>query len=235
MKMVMALFAASRCPTPPLVVDEDAGTEDAAVEAGGGLDRAKEDEQSPSVDFTRVVGFFADTPEVVSSNGAHAAAGLNGDKAKESKSGPRSRGMRGARGGGGGVREVAADDLPPLDLTPGGGGSLPVSFDAAQSLAVRAALTPSAPVTWVQGPPGTGKTGVVIEIIRRAVASGQRVLACAPSNAAVDNLVRRSFLTAAVFNVLCCPTQPSSPNVPDPAQLPQCAGPSPAPPMHEVK
>ena len=46
-------------------------------------------------------------------------------------------------------------------------------------------------MVWIQGPPGTGKTGVVIEIIRRAVASGQRVLACAPSNAAVDNLVER--------------------------------------------
>ena len=32
---------------------------------------------------------------------------------------------------------------------------------------------------------------MVVEIIRRAVASGQRVLACAPSNAAVDNLVER--------------------------------------------
>jgi len=31
----------------------------------------------------------------------------------------------------------------------------------------------------------------VLEIIRRAVASGSRVLACAPSNAAVDNLVER--------------------------------------------
>ena len=56
---------------------------------------------------------------------------------------------------------------------------------------MRIALTKTAPVVWIQGPPGTGKTGVVIEIIRRAVASGQRVLACAPSNAAVDNLVER--------------------------------------------
>ena len=55
---------------------------------------------------------------------------------------------------------------------------------------MRIALTKTAPVVWIQGPPGTGKTGVVIEIIRRAVASGQRVLACAP-NAAVDNLVER--------------------------------------------
>ena len=82
----------------------------------------------------------------------------------------------------------------PLDVRPsaeGGGGPLPAGFDDAQALAVRAALCGAAPVCWIQGPPGTGKTKVVLEIIRRAVASGSRVLACAPSNAAVDNLVER--------------------------------------------
>lgn len=38
---------------------------------------------------------------------------------------------------------------------------------------------------------GTGKTGVLVAIIRAAVAQGQSVLASAPSNAAVDNLVER--------------------------------------------
>ena len=92
------------------------------------------------------------------------------------------------------IRELGFDDLPPLDVRPlaeGGGGPLPAGFDNAQALAVRAALCGAAPVCWIQGPPGTGKTKVVLEIIRRAVASGQRVLACAPSNAAVDNLVER--------------------------------------------
>jgi hypothetical protein len=157
MMVVRALFAASRCPLPlPEGDDKDGNAAPAAQE--------EEEGEDSSLDFTRVVGFFADAPE--------------GKGKRKGKGSSR-------------VREVAADELPPLDLTPGGGGPLPARFDAAQALAVRAALTPSAPVTWVQGPPGTGKTGVVIEIIRRAVASGQRVLACAPSNAAVDNLVER--------------------------------------------
>lgn len=43
----------------------------------------------------------------------------------------------------------------------------------------------------IHGPPGTGKTTTVVELIRRAVRRGDKVLACAPSNLAVDNIFER--------------------------------------------
>jgi len=43
----------------------------------------------------------------------------------------------------------------------------------------------------VHGPPGTGKTTVLVEVIRRAAARGEQVLAAAPSNLGADNLLER--------------------------------------------
>jgi superfamily I DNA and/or RNA helicase len=51
----------------------------------------------------------------------------------------------------------------------------------------------------IHGPPGTGKTTTVVEVIRQAVARGEKVLACAPSNLGVDNIFER--LLAAGENV----------------------------------
>ncbi|KAG5839939.1 hypothetical protein ANANG_G00210620 [Anguilla anguilla] len=41
----------------------------------------------------------------------------------------------------------------------------------------------------IHGPPGTGKTTTVVEVVLQAVKQGLKVLCCAPSNVAVDNLV----------------------------------------------
>lgn len=64
------------------------------------------------------------------------------------------------------------------------------SLDPSQRAAVAHALR-SEHVALIHGPPGTGKTTAVVELIRQAVARGERVLASAPSNVAVDNLTER--------------------------------------------
>ncbi len=68
-----------------------------------------------------------------------------------------------------------------------------------QQAAVRFALS-ARDVAIIHGPPGTGKTTTLSEVIYQAVQMGQRVLACAPSNTAVDNLLER--LVARMPNVV---------------------------------
>ena len=63
-------------------------------------------------------------------------------------------------------------------------------LNAPQQDAVEFAMSANE-IAIIHGPPGTGKTTTVVEIIRQAVANGERVLACAPSNTAVDNLLER--------------------------------------------
>lgn len=46
-------------------------------------------------------------------------------------------------------------------------------------------------VAMIHGPPGTGKTTTVVEVIRQAIDRDEKVLACAPSNMAVDNLFEK--------------------------------------------
>jgi ATP-dependent RNA/DNA helicase IGHMBP2 len=64
------------------------------------------------------------------------------------------------------------------------------SLNASQWEAVRFALS-AQDIALLHGPPGTGKTTTVVELIRQAVRQGSTVLACAPSNLAVDNLLER--------------------------------------------
>ncbi|GAB5402173.1 MAG: AAA domain-containing protein [Aureliella sp.] len=59
-----------------------------------------------------------------------------------------------------------------------------------QKEAVRFALS-ARDFAILHGPPGTGKTTTLVELIYQAVQRGERVLACAPSNTAVDNLLER--------------------------------------------
>lgn len=63
-------------------------------------------------------------------------------------------------------------------------------LDTSQRAAVELALR-AEDIALIHGPPGTGKTTTVVALIAAAVARGERVLACAPSNIAVDNLAER--------------------------------------------
>ena len=64
------------------------------------------------------------------------------------------------------------------------------SLDESQMEAVSHALA-AEDFAIIHGPPGTGKTTTIVELIRQAVLRGERVLACAPSNLAVDNILER--------------------------------------------
>jgi len=81
--------------------------------------------------------------------------------------------------------ERAAHVVPTSSLEP-----FDQSLNPPQQAAVAHALAAS-DVAIIHGPPGTGKTTTVIELIRQAIERGERVLACAPSNLAVDNLLER--------------------------------------------
>ena len=73
---------------------------------------------------------------------------------------------------------------------PDGRGTDTGRLDESQRTAVAHAMA-AKEVAVIHGPPGTGKTTAVVELIRLAVQRGERVLACAPSNLAVDNLLER--------------------------------------------
>ena len=64
---------------------------------------------------------------------------------------------------------------------------LDAGLNGAQRTAVAYALS-ALEVALIHGPPGTGKTRTLVEVVRQAAARGERVLACAMSNAAVDHL-----------------------------------------------
>ncbi|KGN59344.1 DNA-binding protein SMUBP-2 isoform X2 [Cucumis sativus] len=64
------------------------------------------------------------------------------------------------------------------------------NLDHSQKDAISKALS-GKNVFLLHGPPGTGKTTTVVEIILQEVKRGSKILACAASNIAVDNIVER--------------------------------------------
>jgi len=82
-----------------------------------------------------------------------------------------------------GLRDPEAGRPRPLEPIDG-------ALDLSQREAVAFALE-ARDVALIHGPPGTGKTTALVEVIRQAVRRGEKVLACAASNVATDNLVER--------------------------------------------
>ncbi len=68
--------------------------------------------------------------------------------------------------------------------------AFPEQLNQVQQEAITFALS-ARDIAIIHGPPGTGKTTTVVELARQAALRGEKVLACAPSNTAVDNLLER--------------------------------------------
>lgn len=73
-------------------------------------------------------------------------------------------------------------DLKPIELP---------RFNESQQTAINQ-IVKAKDVALVHGPPGTGKTTTLIGAMQQLVANGERLLVCAPSNAAVDLLTERA-------------------------------------------
>jgi len=88
------------------------------------------------------------------------------------------------------LRDVLLGEAAPRFSTAAEVGDPPRSLNPSQWDAVENALRAD-DVAIIHGPPGTGKTVTLAHLIRRLVDRGEKVLACAPSNLAVDNLMLR--------------------------------------------
>lgn len=94
-----------------------------------------------------------------------------------------------ARGRTGQLRDVLLGERDPK-FSPPRDYEFSQSLNPSQEEAIRFALS-AEDLAVIHGPPGTGKTTTVVELIFQAVKRGQKVLASAPSNTAVDNLLER--------------------------------------------
>ena len=81
-----------------------------------------------------------------------------------------------------GIQEPRFDDQPTVEFL--------THLNPPQQAAVKFALS-ARDLAIIHGPPGTGKTTTLAEVIYQTVQRGERVLACAASNTAVDNMLER--------------------------------------------
>jgi superfamily I DNA and/or RNA helicase len=88
------------------------------------------------------------------------------------------------------LRDVLLGARSPEFTQPADFVALDPGLNESQREAVRLGLS-ARDAAVIHGPPGTGKTTTVVELIRQAVRRGEKVLVCAPSNLAVDNLLER--------------------------------------------
>ncbi|HEX4128610.1 MAG TPA: AAA domain-containing protein [Pirellulales bacterium] len=88
------------------------------------------------------------------------------------------------------LREVLLGTREPKFRPPKSPAIVEPSMNASQREAIELALA-AEDIALIQGPPGTGKTTTLAEFIRLSVDRGEKVLATAPSNLAVDNLLER--------------------------------------------
>lgn len=68
--------------------------------------------------------------------------------------------------------------------------SLDPKYNDSQRLAI-SAITGSDKIVAIQGPPGTGKTTTLVAGIQELVKSGKKIILSAPSNTAIDHVVRQ--------------------------------------------
>ena len=88
------------------------------------------------------------------------------------------------------LRDVLLGKLPPSFHKTDPPEPLDGTLNESQTAAVNFALSAD-DIAIIHGPPGTGKTTTLVELIRQITRSGQSVLAVAPSNLAVDNLLEK--------------------------------------------
>jgi superfamily I DNA and/or RNA helicase len=88
------------------------------------------------------------------------------------------------------LRDILLARQAPLFVNSAAAPVIDPGLNGPQQAAIRFALT-AEDVAIIHGPPGTGKTTTLVELIRQILRRGQTVLACAPSNLAVDNLLER--------------------------------------------